>query len=335
MKQNDLSYFAGKSIFITGATGLIGKNLIWRISRFNKENSSRMIKVHAFVRNPDKACTIFPDYEESGITFVVGDILNPIKTDAHIDFMIHAASLTASRAFVEEPVEVIETAVLGTRNILELAREKKPEAVIYLSSMEVYGTPDNDEPIDEKHPTNLDTMSVRNSYPESKRMCEAMCTSYEKEYGVPVRVIRLTQTFGQGVEYNDTRVFAQFARAVIEGKDIVLHTKGETRRDYLSVNDAVNAIFTVWEKGENGEAYNAANEDTYCSILEMAREVASLDPKKSVKVIIDEQDNAGRGYAPVMKMNLCAGKLRKLGWMPQEDLKCMYKLMIDSMTGTK
>lgn len=130
-------------------------------------------------------------------------------------------------------------------------------------------------------------MSVRACYPESKRMCENLCACYMKEYGVPVNIVRLTQTFGPGVEYDDGRIFAELARCVIEKRDIVLHTKGETKRNYLFTKDAVNAIITVLLHGENGQAYNAANEETYCSILEMANMVAKKCGKGDIKVKIE------------------------------------------------
>ena len=118
-------------------------------------------------------------------------------------------------------------------------------------------------------------MKVRTSYPESKRMCESLCTAYASQYSVPVKVLRLTQTFGPGVRYDDGRVFAEFARCAIERRNIVLHTDGATRRSYLYTADAVSAILTVLLKGIAGEAYNAANEATFCSIREMAQLVCS------------------------------------------------------------
>ena len=88
--------------------------------------------------------------------------------------------------------------------------------------MEVYGAPSEESKITESSPSELDTMSVRSCYPESKRICECLCASYASQYGVPAKVVRLTQTFGHGVEYSDKRVFAEFARSVIEKKNIVL-----------------------------------------------------------------------------------------------------------------
>lgn len=246
-------------------------------------------------------------------------------------YIIHGASQTSSRAFIEEPIETITTALTGTKNMLEFARVNNVKGFVYLSSMEVYGSPLNDLKIDEKHGTNLDTMKVRSCYPESKRMCESLCASYSSEFGVPAKVVRLTQTFGPGVKYDDGRVFAEFARCAIERRNIVLKTKGETRRSYLYTEDAVNAILTVLYNGIPGQAYNAANEETYCSIYEMAKMVAGRFGDNSVKVLVEETNPEKLGYAPVLYMNLDTTKLHNLGWKAKFNLESMYQNMIEDM----
>lgn len=327
----NLSIFNGKTLFVTGATGLIGQTLIKRVIEFNRNNDGR-IKVIASVRNMEKAHGIFgDDNPEDELSYVVSDISSIPLEDMGIDYIVHAASNTSSRAFVERPMEIIETAVEGTKRVLKLAEINSISAMAYLSTMEVYGTPSTDEKIDESHSTNLDPMSVRSCYPESKRMCESICASYQKEYGVPTVVLRLTQTFGPGVQYNDGRVFAEFARCAIEGRDIVLKTKGETKREYLHVDDAVNAIFTSLIKGRPGEAYNVANEETYCSIHEMAELVADKCAEGRISVRIQEEDGSKYGYAPTLHMNLDTSKFRNLGWIPEHNLEETFKDMITDM----
>lgn len=322
----------GKTLLITGATGLIGRNLIRFLEKEN-ETLENPIKILALVRNLEKAKKQFE--KVSNIEYIVGNVMDKIVVDSKIDYIIHAASQTSSKMFVNEPIQTIETAFQGTKNILELAKEKNVKSMVYLSTMEVYGAPTTDEKINEEHGTNINTMEVRSSYPESKRMCETLCCSYYSEYNLPVKVLRLTQTFGCGVPYDDGRVFAEFARCAIEKKDIVLHTKGETKRNYLDVMDAVNAIFTVLLRGENGQAYNAANEDTYCSIFEMAKLVAEKCTGNTINVLIKVEDEKKFGYAPTLKMNLDTSKLRKLGWEPKEGLESMFSLMIKDMQRNK
>ena len=187
---------------------------------------------------------MFKEYmSKSNIRFIEGDILkSQIDIEGNIDYIVHAASITDSRMFVEKPIETINTGIFGTEKILEFAKEKKVQSVVYLSSMEVYGQIRERKKIKEDEIGYINPLSVRSSYSESKRMIENICVSYFHEYGVPVKIIRLAQTFGPGVQYNDNRVFAEFARCVIEERDIVLYTEGKSERMYLYTYDAVEAI---------------------------------------------------------------------------------------------
>ena len=325
--QTELKELNGKRIFITGATGLIGHALISALMN----SLSGTFKVIACVRDMSKAIRMFGEYLGKHFEMHCCDVCDLKPIDNGIDYIIHCASMTTSKDFVQRPVDVIETSVVGTKNILEYARINNVKAMIYLSTMEVYGAPTADDVICETSANNIDTADVRSSYPESKRLCENLCVAYMKQYNVPINVIRLTQTFGEGVSYNDSRVFAEFARCAIEGKNIILKTKGETRRNYLYINDAITAILTVILRGVRGEIYNAANENTYCSIFEMAKLVADNFGNGKVNVIIRESDITKFGYAPKLKMNLSSRKLQELGWTPKTDLKEMFGAMIEYM----
>lgn len=327
INEMDLSQLNNKKVLITGATGLIGRTVIEALLEWNKKHNGS-IWIIALVRNREKAKKIFESIRTEYLSLLVCDICDLQPKNMDIGYIIHGASITSSKMFVEQPVETIMTAITGTKNVLELAKVNPIKSMVYLSSMEVYGYPQTDEKITEEQGTSLNTMSVRSGYPESKRMCENLCASYCKEYGIPVKVVRLTQTFGPGVEYSDNRVYAQFARCAIEHKDIVLRTKGDTKRNYLYTQDAVMAILTVLLKGANGEAYNAANEETYCSIYEMAKMVADRCANGEICVRIEESDVSKFGYAPVLKMNLDTSKLKKLGWMPRCNLQEMFEALI-------
>ncbi len=324
--------FTGKTFLVTGATGLIGKLLVKSLLAYPNGN----IRVIAVVRNREKANRIFEDCICDRLKFVISDIAELKHITEEVDYIVHAASQTSSKGFVSKPVETIKTTLEGTENVLEIARSKNVTALAFLSTMEVYGTPDTDEKITEEHTTNLLTTEVRNCYPISKRMAENLCVSYYKEYGVPVRILRLTQTFGPGVEYNDGRVFAEFGRCAVENRDIVLHTKGDTKRNYLYLSDAVTAILTVLAGGVSGEAYNAANEKTYCSIYEMACMVAEDTAENRISVKVEaEEDVSGYGYAKTLHMNLDTSKLRTLGWTPKVDLADMFQTLVSYLKDMK
>lgn len=323
----DWDRFKNKTFFITGATGLIGTLLVNSLVEANKELGLN-IHIFALVRNTEKAKKRLS--EDKCFKIINGDVMDVPEIKDNIDYIIHAASITSSKAFINTPVEVSKTNFIGTLNLLNLAAEKKVASFIYLSTMEVYGSPATSEQITEKHGTNLDTMSVRSCYPESKRLTENLCASFASEYSVPAKVLCLTQTFGPGVEYDDGRVFAEFARCSIEGKDIVLHTKGLTKRNYLYTADSVTAILSVLVSGKSGEKYNVANEDTYCSIFDMANFVIDNFGNGN-KVIVEEEDTSKFGYAPTLQMNLCCDKLKGLGWVAQTSFYDMYKNLIEYM----
>lgn len=303
----------GKTLFITGATGLIGTALIKSLSLANQKYDLD-IRILALVRSIEKARERFEVEEKTGILqLLVGSVEELPHIEEHIDYVIHAASQTSSKAFVDYAVETIQTAVVGTKNMLELARINKVLGFVYLSSMEVYGTPQKGHKVSENDPGVLNPLDVRNSYPISKLMCESLCCAYASEYMIPTRVARLTQTFGPGVDQNDNRIFAYLAKCVVNKQDIVLKTKGETERSYLSVTDSVTAILAILLKGESGSAYNCANENTYCSIAEMAEKVA-MDG--GVKVRYEIQDAKANGFLNTIFMDLDTTKLQKIGWRP-------------------
>ncbi len=311
----DMSVFDGKTILVTGATGLIGKLCVKSLL-----NSGYNTQVIALVRDEEKAKNIFG--ESKRLTYLVQDINQRINTTRRVDYIIHAASTTSSKDFVEKPVETIYTAINGSRNILEFAKNKRLEGMVYLSSLEIYGVNEK-ENIKERDYGYIDILNPRSSYSESKKMVETMCISYGTEYGVPVKIARLAQTFGAGVSISDNRVFAQFAKAIINKENIILHTKGETKRNYCYTTDAVRGIFTILTKGENNNAYNIANENSYCSISEMAHLLENEYTKVEYKI-----DEVNRGYNPTVKIALNTEKLNALGWEAKVNLKEMFDRLI-------
>lgn len=316
----DMSVFDGKTVLVTGATGLLGKLCVRSLldSGFNTQ-------VIALVRNEEKARSIFP--ETKRLTYLIQDINQKIQTERRVDYIIHSANTTSSKDFVEKPVETIYTIFNGTRNVLEFAKSKRLTGMVYLSSLEVYGRTDNEDVKEEDYGF-LDILSPRSSYSEGKQMAENLCISYGCEYNVPVKIVRLSQTFGAGVLKDDNRVFAQFAKSVVNGENIILHTKGETKRNYCYTTDAVRAIFTVLTKGEQNNAYNVSNKNTYISIADMAKMLENDTTK--VEYMIDDLN---RGYNPIVKICLNTEKLEALGWSAKVDLCEMYKRLIESFRG--
>lgn len=338
--QNDLTQLAqtfpfaaelkDSSVLITGATGLVGSALARALAVIS-EKWALNIKIYALVRSIEKANAKFGESCGSIIP-IQADVTCPLKLDIHVDHIFHTASVTASKAFVTQPVETLLTAITGTQNLLAFAREKNIKSMVYLSSMEAYGITDpKRSPIREADLGYIDILNVRSSYSEGKRICECLCSAYAAEYGVPVKIARLAQTFGAGVSLEDNRAFAQFTKACLSGQDIVLHTRGNSVGNYCYTTDAVSGLLTILLHGENAQAYTVVNERTAMPIRDVAQLVSDTLTGGKSKIVFDIPDSAlTYGYAPDVTMHLSADKLRALGWEPVIDLPDMFRRLAAS-----
>lgn len=314
-----------KSFLITGATGLIGSVMIKCLLELNRQKQLG-IKLVAVVRNIEKAQQVFgEDYPL--VNFLKLELHNISTNSIHdsIDYIVHLASPTASKYFVEHPVETLRTAIEGTTTILEYAKAAKTKAMIYASSLEVYGSNNTDEWIDESFQGYVNPTEVRSSYNIGKRACECLCHSYAKEYDVNVMIARLTQTTGAGITKDDNRVIVQFAHQAAEGKDIILHTTGKAARPYCYTTDAISALLYILLRGGSGQAYNVANADTYISAHDMA-EYLKRHFNPSINVYLKLRNDMG--YAPETKLKLDTAKIESLGWKPRYGLIEMFERLI-------
>lgn len=316
----------GCRILLTGATGLLG-SIATRCLLALNEKRDLHLQLTLLVRNVEKAKAMFGEQ----VDYLVADLNTATSMPAMetpVDYILHFASPTASLMFVQHPVYTIETIWNGTHLLLEFAKEKAVKGFVFVSSLEVYGTiHDDSQPVTEDVQGYMDPMSVRTSYPMAKRLCECLCASYAQEFQVPVYVARLTQTFGAGIAPEDNRVFAQFARSIIQGKDIVLHTTGELSRPYCYTTDAISALLYIMLKGKAGEAYNVANDETYISIRDMAEFLCrEFNPAVKTRLELGEY-----GYMPPTKLRLSSQKVEKLGWKPTYNLHQMFERLLASL----
>lgn len=315
------------TILITGATGLIGASCVRCLNALNERHNLNVSIVCA-IRNVGKAKAMFQgmnSLEYCECDFMLGKTLQ--YNENSIDFIIHCASPTASKFFIDSPVETLSTAWNGCQTILEYSRQNGVKSIVFVSSLEVYGAIEDDTKyITEDVQGYINPLEARSSYSMGKRMAECLCKAYTEEYGVKVKIARLTQTFGAGVAATDNRVFAQFARSAINGENIVLHTKGHSAKPYCYTTDCVSALLYILLRGQCGEAYNVANEDTYISIRDMANLICQ-EFRKTLRVKIEPNPNMG--YAPTTKLKLSSKRLGSLGWQPNVSLKNMFERLIN------
>lgn len=321
----DWEIFRNSTILITGATGLIGSNLVNTIA-YNSREKGLDIKLILPVRN---TATAKEQFDWTDATILSYELGTELKMDVPVDYIVHLASPTSSKFFTEKPVDTMLANINGVKALLEWAVGHPVKKLISLSTMEVYGFPEKGHKVKETELGAFETMNARNSYPIAKIACECLCNSFYKQFGVPAVTLRATQTFGPGVKYNDGRVFAEFMRCAVEKKDIVLKSAGLTERSYLYTADVVSAILVSLLKAEPGQAYTVANPETYCSIKNMAKMVADEIAGGKINVGFDiAEDIEKLGYAGTLYMDLDVEKISQLGWRPTAGLKTMFERMI-------
>ena len=322
VRKNELfDKLLNTKVLVTGATGFIGSMLIRTLLAANDKYHLNM-QLIGQVRNIEKAKNIFGD-ELKKFELSMTD-------DVDVTYIVHTVSPTTSKYFIEHPVETIKASVESTMSILEVARRNNA-TVVYLSSMEQYGIPyENGLKMTEEEIGIIDHLNVRSSYSESKRLCECLCASYASEYGVNVKIARLSQTVGAGVPLTDNRMPIQFAKAVVEKRDIVLHTEGKSISNFVYLTDAISGILTILQKGEKGQAYNVCNDAETRSVLEIAELVCHEVAAHKIKVYIEKKKNMG--YAPDVAMHLDSGKLRALGWNAEVGMAEAYRRLVEYLS---
>lgn len=312
---------------ITGVTGMIGGLVMQKILQ-SEEYILGNVKIIAIIRNVSKFHEIYSEMDCRNVVIVEQDVRNEICVDDDVDYIIHCAATTQSSLMVSNPVEVADGIIHGTRNILELAKNKKVKSMVYLSSMEVYGVIEDDNRKTEEELGKIVLTENRSCYPLAKRMAEHYCNIYFKEYNIPVKVARLAQTFGKGVRPTDNRVYMQFAKAVVDQTDIILKTDGKSIGNYCDSGDVIKAIFLLLEKGEDGEIYNVVNENNTMSIREMAELVVKNFGQGKIQVLVKPENRGVTGYAPNTSLRLSSKKIEELGWKPEKDIISMYENII-------
>ena len=308
--------FTGKTVVITGATGLIGSELVDMFTAAGAE-------VISAVRNTAKAKGRYVKY----------DAAKPLEFDFRADIVIHAACSAHPMAYSTDPAGVMRANITGTMNLLDYAVENGSR-FIFLSSGEVYG---NDAPAEagftEAETGRVDTMNPRSCYPESKRAAETMVAAWAKQYGCDAIVARLCHVYGPAITDTNSRADAQFLRNAISGQDIVMKSAGTQVRSLMYVKDAARAIMTLCEKGAAGEAYNVSNRNSVASIREFAGTIARA---AGVKLIFENPDDIeAAGYSKVARAVLDPSKLEELGFSAEYDLESGIKETIERWAETR
>lgn len=313
---------SGKSIILSGATGMIGSFFIDVIMYKNKHDNLNC-HVYAVGRNEEKARKRFGTYwEKDNFDFIQHDVNKPMDglNLNTINYVLHLASNTHPMAYSTDPIGTITTNIMGVYNMLEFAVDVKADRMAFASSNEIYGENRGDvEKFDEKYLGYIDCNTMRAGYPESKRCGEALCQAYIAQKGLDVVIPRLTRSYGPTLLNSDTKALSQFLKKGLAHEDIVLKSAGTQYYSYTYVADAVVGLLTVLLCGEKGEAYNISDEASDIMIKDLAAIIAKASGTKVVFDVPDAVEAAG--YSTATKARLDNRKISELGFRARYDIK--------------
>jgi len=268
----------GHTWLITGSGGFIGSYFLDFIDYCNNN----------VFYEPDKVICI-DNYKTGSISrikhllsnnnfqFINTDISKPIELSQHIDYIVHAASIASPTYYRKYPIETIEVNVWGLKNLLDIAKEKNLKSMLYLSSSEIYGNPDEEHiPTSETYNGNVSCIGPRACYDESKRLGETLCINYWKQYGVPIKIARPFNVYGPGMRIDDRRVIPDFFKGAIYNKRIEILSDGSPTRSFCYISDAVTGFIKIMMSDYNGEIFNIGNDEMEITIGQLAEKIAEI-----------------------------------------------------------
>lgn len=316
--------FADKTVLITGATGLIGSNLVEKLL----DEGAHII---ALGRNQKKIEDVFEKYlSNPEFSYKVANISEGIPENiGNVDYIFHAASAISGAEIKTKPVDVIEANLIGARRCLDFLKNQKEQKgilgrMIIFSSATVYGGGyDTDKPVAESETGTADTLDNGNiAYSESKRMVEVMARSYYIQYGIESVIVRIGYVYGYTKSKPNT-AFYEFIGKAVEGEDITINSTGMGRRDNIYVADVVNGLMTAALSGIPGEAYNIASngeKDNFKAIDEIAQIIAEqTNAIRGGKKICVHAKEIREGRNPGLMLD--NNKLKNLGWSLETDIR--------------
>jgi Nucleoside-diphosphate-sugar epimerases len=333
LKQNQfIEQLSGKTILLTGATGMIGKCIIDLLMQFNDNCfSEQKIRVIALSRNSENARRrLDKHWTKDCLHYYSFDVNTGIPECERADYVIHAASNTHPLQYARDSIGTIASNIIGTKNLLDYAVFHQAERFCFVSSVEIYGeNRGNTERFKEDDLGYINCNTLRAGYPESKRVGESLCNAYAQVFQLDYVIPRLSRIYGPTMLLSDSKAIAQFIKNTVKGKDIVLKSAGTQLYSYTYVLDAAVGILTVLLKGKRGEAYNVSDRESEVTLRDIAEWLAKNNGRK---VIFDKPDVIEQaGYSAATKALLDIEKIAELGWRPQTHMWDGLQKTVDSL----
>jgi UDP-glucuronate decarboxylase len=287
-------------VLVTGGAGFLGSHLCGRLLRDGHEVlcldnffTGRRRNVHAFLQDPN-------------FELVRHDVVEPIMLE--VDRIYHLACPASPIHYQYNPVKTIKTSVLGTHNMLGLAKRIKARFLL-ASTSEIYGDP-KIHPQTEAYWGNVNPIGLRSCYDEGKRVAETFTMDYHRQNRVAVRIVRIFNTYGPRMLPDDGRVVSNFIVQALKSKDITVYGDGSHTRSFCYVDDLVDGLVRMMDNDDLTGPVNLGNPEEF-TILDLAKKIISMTGSRS-KIVHQPLPSDD----PTQRQPDITLAQQRLGWQP-------------------
>ena len=294
-----------KKVLVTGGAGFVGSFLCDRLI----DEGHEVIAIDNFFTGSKENLSQLSD--ETNFELIRHDIVKPILLE--VDWIFNLACPASPIHYQYNPVKTVKTNVMGTLNMLGLAKRVKAR-ILQASTSEVYGDPQV-HPQLESYFGNVNPIGLRSCYDEGKRIAETLMMDYHRQSQVDVKIVRIFNTYGPRMHPEDGRVVSNFIVAALKGEPITIHGDGLQSRSFCYVTELVDAMYRMMNTENFTGPVNTGNPGEF-TIIELAETVLKMTNSSSKLVKVEARpDDPGR-----RRPDITLAK-EKLGWEPKIKLK--------------
>jgi UDP-glucuronate decarboxylase len=294
-----------KKVLVTGGAGFVGSFLCDRLI----DEGHEVIAIDNFFTGSKENLSQLSD--ETNFELIRHDIVKPILLE--VDWIFNLACPASPIHYQYNPVKTVKTNVMGTLNMLGLAKRLKAR-ILQASTSEVYGDPQV-HPQLESYFGNVNPIGLRSCYDEGKRVAETLMMDYHRQSQVDVKIVRIFNTYGPRMHPEDGRVVSNFIVAALKGEPITIHGDGLQSRSFCYVTELVDAMYRMMNTENFTGPVNTGNPGEF-TIIELAETVLKMTNSSSKLVKVEARpDDPGRRQPDITLAK------EKLGWEPEIKLK--------------
>jgi len=304
-------------ILVTGGAGFVGSHLC----KYFLDSGHEVICLDDL--STGRKENIAPLLDNKNFEFVNQDITKPLEISKKIGQIFNFACPASPPRYQKDPIQTMKTSILGSLNMLELAR-KNNARIMQASTSEVYGDP-KVHPQPESYWGNVNPIGVRSCYDEGKRAAETLFFDYQRKYGTDIRVVRIFNTYGPNMDPDDGRVVSNFITQALKNEDLTIYGDGMQTRSFQYIDDLVAGIIKMMDNEKNFLGpVNLGNPDEF-TVKELAEKILEMLPESKSKIVYQDlpQDDPKQ-----RKPDISLAK-KELTWEPKIRLEEGLKKTID------